>query len=226
MTIETWSSAPEAILLRARGLLASRRRVLVGISGPVGSGKTTLAAKISECIISTDSYLPDYDLVPYLERDDPAHCDLSRLGDDLALLRTGVDAKIPVWSFKSHRREGERVVRPSSIMVCEGIHALHETVREHLDLSIYVDAPPEDRWERWAKIERSGERGWGVAAARAYFDQVAEPTFHARASEYRAAAHIIVLNPLNEVAESGGSTFTSRSNGGQERACPNRPPRS
>jgi hypothetical protein len=59
---------------------------------------------------------------------------------------------------------------------------------------VYVDAPAGERWRRWEHLERSGQRGWGVEVARRFFETVAEPTFHARAAEYRASADVIVSN--------------------------------
>ena len=50
------------------------------------------------------------------------------------------------------------------------------------------------RWSRWETLELTGQRGWGVDKARAYFDQVAEPTFAAAEDQYRACADIVVIN--------------------------------
>jgi uridine kinase len=190
-----WSAAHGVIA----SLLGAARPVLIGITGPVGSGKTTLAARLaaaeSSAIISTDSYLPDYAAIPELERDLPERADLPLLASHLAALRGGAAADIPVWSFHSHRRDGSRRINPASLIIVEGIHALHGAVAASLDLRIYVDAPREVRWGRWERIELAGERGMGPAKARHHFDTIAEPTFARYAGEYQAAAHVIVLNP-------------------------------
>jgi uridine kinase len=187
-----WSEAPREVLIAAARL--ARPVVAIGITGPVGAGKSTLAGMLSSCIVRTDDYLPDYELIPYAERDQPRHADLARLASDLAALRAGRTVRAPVWSFHTHRREGERAVEPAAIVVCEGIHALEAAPAAHLDIRIFVDAPAPVRWGRWEDLERRGVRGWGVDAAREYFDHVAEPTFAASQARYRDAAHMIVTN--------------------------------
>ena len=201
----------------ARLLAAAQRSTgglgIIGITGPVGAGKSTLARAVSVCVLSTDDYLPDYDLVAYDQRDNPAHMDTDLLLENLAALRAGRSARVPVWSFQSHRREGYREVTPpvtlpealsgaqpaaqsisAAAIVCEGIHALYSPIAAVLDVSVYVDAPSTVRWARWEHLERTGVRGWGVERARVFFDQVAEPAFAARAQAYRAAAHFVVIN--------------------------------
>jgi hypothetical protein len=194
--VAAWDQAAQVIAelagsARGSGGVAG---AVVGITGPVGAGKSTLAARLSGSVLSTDDYLPDYERVPYDERDDPRHVDWGLLIEHLAELRAGRGASVPVWSFQSHRREGARVVEPAGLIVLEGIHALHERVRAALDVRVYVEAPAGVRWSRWEHLEATGQRGWGVEVARAFFDGVAEPTFAARADAYRAAAHVVVRN--------------------------------
>ncbi len=188
----TWDEAPRRLHEAAAAL--GRGVVVVGVTGPVGSGKSSLAARLSACIVRTDDYLPDYEGVAYLERDRAEHADLARLAADLQGLRAGRSVTGPVWSFHSHRRESERVIEPARVVVCEGIHALEPVVLAHVDVRVFVDAPAGERWERWEKLEKSGQRGWGVEAAREYFEKVAEPTFGTAAERRRAAAHFVVLN--------------------------------
>lgn len=173
--------------------------VVVGITGPVGSGKSTLASRLAgpenAAVVATDHYLPDYEPLPEHERDEPRHADLALLAEHLEQLRAGRTVQRPVWCFLEHRRKGSEPVAAAPLVVCEGIFALREEIRDVLDVAVYVDAPPEIRWGRWERIEASGERGWGVERARRYFAGVAEPTFFRYAQEYRRAADIVVLNP-------------------------------
>ena len=179
------------LLARASELSAP---VVIGITGRVGAGKSTLAASLTPCVLSTDDYLPDYDTVPEAQRDDPRHADFATLVANITLLRAGRPARVPVWSFHTHRREGETLREPAAIIVVEGIHALHASLRATLQMRVFVEASPATRWNRWEALERSGVRGWGVAKAREFFHAVAEPTFARWEDEYRAAAHVIVAN--------------------------------
>ncbi len=187
------SDAPAAI----RQLVSRSGRIptVIGVTGPVGSGKSTLASQLSSCVVPTDAYLPDYHTLPENERDLPEHADLNLLAAHIEQLRTRGSTRIPVWSFHTHRRESWRdVVRTDAPIVVEGIHAFEDRVLPHLDIAVFVEADPKTRWARWAAIESSGERGWGVEKAKAYFDTVAEPTFAARAHTYRARATVFVVN--------------------------------
>lgn len=191
-----WPTAHEhiAAAIKQRRAGEPDRVVVVGITGRVGSGKSTLAARLTSCIVATDNYLPDYDAIPYHERDQPHHADVQRLARDLATLRQGQEIQVPVWSYQTHRREGFVALAPAGIVACEGIHALHGPVAALVDLRVFVEAPREVRWSRWEMLERTGQRGWGVEKARAYFDQVAEPTFALAEEQYRASADIVVVN--------------------------------
>jgi uridine kinase len=190
-TTLSWESAADRILAAAAALPGS---VTIGITGPVGSGKTTLASRLSPCIVSTDHYLPNYEKVSYEERDLPHTSDLEGLARDLQTLKAGRAVDIPIWSFQTHRREGSRRVEPSPVIVCEGIHSLNEQIAPYLDLRIFIEAPTAIRWSRWESLERTGQRGWGVEVAREFFHTVAEPTFALFASSYREVAHYIVTN--------------------------------
>ena len=200
METVSWHEAPARILdlgraaaLRRDGA-ARRLPLVVGINGPMASGKSTLAALLGGLVVSTDRYLPDYDGLPEQAWDLPGSSDLARLAADLSLLRAGAPARIPTWSFRSHSRTGEELVRPDSLVVVEGLHALHGRVRPLLDLSVAVDAPRAVRWARCVERERRGERGWPIEQVQRFFAEVAEPTFDAHGRRDGLHAHVRVLH--------------------------------
>lgn len=185
----------------AEHLRAIKRPAVVGITGPQGSGKTTLANRLANAIgatdaivLSTDRYLPDYSIIPDAEVDEPRHAALDELAAHLAQLRAGEVTHLPIWSFHSHKREGTEPIHPAPVVIVEGIFALHERVVPALDLAVYVEAPASVRWERVEARELTGERGFGVERSRIHFNDVADPTFSRHADSYRAAAHIVVQN--------------------------------
>ena len=193
-TVLAFADAAATLLEQAELRLNDAERVVLAIAGPVGAGKTLLAGQLSSCVVSTDAFLPDYDKVDVSQRDLPEHADLEGLCRVLLKLMGGQAAQVPVWSFKTHRREGYEAIEPARIIVCEGIHALHETVRGQAAISIYVESPSQIRWRRWEHLELTGQRGWGVEKAREYFENVAEPTYARFSKEYRSHAAFIVKN--------------------------------
>lgn len=190
----SWSDAPQRLADAVRARAGDRAVTLVGITGPVGAGKSTLARALAGTVIATDDYLPDYAEVPFLERDDPRRADLPLLAEHLRALREGRSAEVPVWSFFTHRRESSRIVMPAPLIVVEGIHALDPMVRSGLDLAVFVEASREARWSRLEARERAGERGWTVDHLREHFEAVAEPSFARFEAVYRAGADVIVHN--------------------------------
>lgn len=188
-------AAAEAIRAAAR---ARGERSVVAVTGPVAAGKSTLARALvgamGGCIVSTDNYLPDYERTPEHLRDLPESSDLARLARDLAELRQGRATRIPQWSFEVHARVGELLVEPAELIVVEGLHALHELPRAHVDIGVFVEAPREARWARAVARERAGERPWPIEYLEHFFGNVAEPTFGLNAERYRAASHFVVVN--------------------------------
>lgn len=199
--VVAWADAPGAIAPLLAPALAERGRAVVGITGAVGSGKSRLAERLAGelrhpgVVVTTDSYLPDYEVVAFEERDLPERAHLDELAAHLAALRAGRPADVPVWSFDVHRRTGSSRVEPAPLVICEGLFALHESVRGHLDVTVFVEAPRGHRLERMIAREVAGERGWTTEHATEHFDRVADPTFARHADAYRAAAHVVVDNP-------------------------------
>jgi uridine kinase len=187
----TFADATEAILevVRARG-----QRTVIGVTGAVAAGKSTLARTLSDCVVSTDNYLPDYHTTAEHLRDLPESSDLERLARDIAALRSGCGTNIPLWTFAEHRRIGEQRVETADVVVVEGLHALHALPRQHIDIAVFVDAPQPTRWQRAVAREQAGDRPWPIEYLDKFFHTVAEPTFALHAEGYRRAAHFVVIN--------------------------------
>jgi uridine kinase len=187
----TFADATEAILkvVRARG-----QRTVIGVTGAVAAGKSTLARTLSECVVSTDNYLPNYHTTAEHLRDLPESSDLERLARDIAALRSGCGTNIPLWTFAEHRRIGEQRVETADVVVVEGLHALHALPRQHIDIAVFVEAPQTTRWQRAVAREQAGDRPWPIEYLDKFFHTVAEPTFALHADGYRRVAHFVVIN--------------------------------
>jgi len=190
MTVN-FEDAAQVILAAAQ---VRGERTVIGVTGPVAAGKSLLARRLSECVVSTDNYLPDYPTTAEHLRDLPEHSDLERLAQDLAMLRSGHGTTIPHWTFQEHRRIGEQRVETANVVVVEGLHALHALPRKHIDIAVFVEAPQETRWLRAVAREQAGDRPWPIDYLEKFFHTVSEPTFALYADAYRSGAHVVVIN--------------------------------
>ncbi|SCU93025.1 LAFA_0F14290g1_1 [Lachancea sp. 'fantastica'] len=129
---------------------------IIGIGGTSGSGKTSVAAKITSSIntpwtvlISLDNfYKPlspeQHELAVQNEFDfdKPDAIDLDLAYECIKSLKEGKKTSIPVYSFNNHNRVPGKTISiyGSSVVVVEGIYALYNSrLLELMDLKIYVD---------------------------------------------------------------------------------------
>ena len=130
-----------------------------GIAGGSGSGKTTVIKKIiealaDECvaIIPQDSYYKDQSHIPLEERrktnfDHPDAFDWSLLSYHLQELKQGRSIDQPQYSYVINTRLKETIkVIPQNVIIVEGIMALYDkSIRDQMDLKIFVDTPADER---------------------------------------------------------------------------------
>jgi len=151
---------------------AHRDRVLIGIAGGTGSGKTTVAEAIDRelpgnhiALLSQDMYYLDQGRLPFEERvrinyDHPDAFDWPLLLSHLDALRSGNAIERPVYDFATHARRSDTVtVRPARVIVLEGIMALVDArVRALMDIKIFVDTDADVRFIR-RLLRDTKERG-------------------------------------------------------------------
>jgi uridine kinase len=151
---------------------AHRRPFLIGVAGGTCSGKTTVSERLAELageehvsLIKLDSYYVSRSDQPIEERaranyDHPDAFDWQLLNDHLAALAAGAPVPVPIYDYPNHDRSGEvRMVRPSRIVVIEGILVLYEPqLRDRFDLKVYIDTDADLRLIR--RLRRDvAERG-------------------------------------------------------------------
>ena len=131
---------------------ASEKLILVGVAGPTGAGKTTLASKLSSMIEGTSVIsMRDYFRPSkagrrgqksrlYCDRaSDPASFDIPLLVEHLRRLQRGESVDAPCYDFLSREWGHLRISPPASqILVVEGVCALEDALRALYDLSIFV----------------------------------------------------------------------------------------
>jgi uridine kinase len=147
-------------------------RLVIGLAGGTGSGKTTVAEAIVHALdgervafLEHDAYYRDLRPLPFEERaaqnfDHPDAFETELMIDHLRKLRAGEAVDKPIYDYALHLRT-EQIVRvhPAPVIVVEGILVLAEPdLRDLMDLKIFVDTDADLRFVR--RINRDmKERG-------------------------------------------------------------------
>lgn len=135
---------------------------MIGIAGGTGSGKSTVARRVTEALshasvafIDMDAYYRDFSHLPIEERrrinwDHPEQFDLELFIEQMARLQDGVAIEKPVYDFVTHTRSSQTAtVPPADVIVVDGILLfVEERVRELLDVKVFVDADSDIRLAR------------------------------------------------------------------------------
>ena len=179
--------------------------LIIGIAGGSGSGKTTVARKITEkihdhvVVVSQDSNYKDQSHLPLEERqalnfDHPNAIDWDLLVQNVRALKEGKDVEQPVYSYITCSRSTTETVHisPAPIIIVEGILILNcpELVNE-LDIKVFVDADDDDRLMR--VIARDiRERGKDVEWVMDRYTKTVKPMYLQFIEPSKRVADIIV----------------------------------
>ncbi|MEW5853380.1 MAG: uridine kinase [Myxococcota bacterium] len=190
------------------------RRLLVGIAGGTGSGKTTVARKImahlpegSAVVVDLDSYYLDQSDLPLAERkafnfDHPDAFDWALIQKHITDLLDGRAVHKPVYSFVESVRTRETTrVDPLPIIIVEGIMALHDGwLREHMSAKIFVDNDADVRLAR--RLSRDvHERGRSVDQVLEQYFRSVRPMHLGYVWPSRRHADVVIPNEgVNDVA--------------------------
>lgn len=162
--------------------------LIIGVAGGTGSGKTTVAQKLSSAlppnacaIIDHDAYYRDRSALNDAERalvnyDHPDALESELLAQHLRDLRERRAANVPIYDFVTHTRRSEtRTVQPCRVIIVEGIMTLAEpAVRACLDIKIYVDTDADIRLMR--RIHRDmQDRGRSFESIREQYAKTVRP---------------------------------------------------
>lgn len=133
--------------------------IVIGVTGGTGSGKTTVARAIRDAIsrddiavIEQDSYYRAQPNLSWEEKlmvdyDHPFAFDNELLVYHLKELVAGRSIQKPIYDFSVYdRTERTITVEPKPIILVEGIMVLEDkTLREMMDIRIFVDTDPDVR---------------------------------------------------------------------------------
>jgi uridine kinase len=151
------------------------KRILIGIAGGSGSGKTLVARTIVRdlgssrvAIVDQDSYYRDLDDIPLADRDlrnfdHPDAFDNDLLKQHIKHLLDGKTVQQPIYDYTRHARLKEtRAVGDHAVIVLEGILIfVDEDLRDLMDIKVFIDADADIRLMR--RIERDvKERGRAI----------------------------------------------------------------
>lgn len=179
-------------------------RVIIGICGGTGSGKTTLAEKIynefNSCttLIGMDSYYKSDESIPLEERakcnyDHPDAFETELLIKHLKELKKGNAVDVPQYDYRNHLRKKEVThVESKQIIIIEGILLL-ENIKlcNMLDIKIYVDTDADVRILR--RIMRDvKERGRSLDSVVEQYKTTVKPMHEQFVEPYKRRADIIV----------------------------------
>ena len=139
--------------------METNKKLIIGIAGGTGSGKSTMARNVIEGlpadmieIIDHDSYYRDRADLTFTERcnlnfDHPSSLETELLVQHLKELRNGNAIELPIYDFKTHSRKTEtRTIASKPIIIVEGILVfVEEILRKQFDLCIFVDTDADIR---------------------------------------------------------------------------------
>jgi uridine kinase len=152
-------------------------RLVIGVGGGTGSGKTTVVRRIMDTlgpervsVLEHDRYYRKHPLLSFDERaalnfDHPQALETPLLVEHVRALRGGAPVQAPVYDFASHERLGRTdTISPRPALIVEGILVLtNAALRSLMDVKVFVDTDDDIRFIR--RLQRDvTERGRTVSS--------------------------------------------------------------
>ena len=164
------------------------RRILIGIAGGSGSGKTLVARNIVRelgsdrvVVIDQDSYYKNLEDIPARDRDvrnfdHPDAFDNELLKRHIRDLLAGREIEQPIYDYMEHRRLHEsRRIGDHLVIVLEGILIFVDPeLRDLMDIKLFVDADADVRFIRRLRRDLV-ERGRSVDSIVRQYEESVRP---------------------------------------------------
>lgn len=180
------------------------KRIVLGIAGGTGSGKTTLAKGIKKALgddavlLCQDYYYNKNTEMPFEERclqnyDHPESIETDLLIHHINELKNGRPVLRPVYSFVTHTRLEETIeVNPAKVIIIEGILLFENPeLRSVMDIKVYVDTDSDIRLSR--RIKRDvNERGRSLNSVLDQYINTVKPMHEQFVEPNRKYADVII----------------------------------
>lgn len=180
------------------------QRIVLGIAGGTGSGKTTLAKGIKNALgndailLCHDYYYNKNTDMAYEERcvlnyDHPESLETDLLIRHVRELRRGCAVERPVYSFVTHTRLEETIeVKPAKVIIIEGVLLFENPeLRSIMDIKVYVDTDSDIRLTR--RIKRDvNERGRSLDSVLEQYVSTVKPMHEQFVEPSRKYADVII----------------------------------
>lgn len=144
--------SPEELASAIADRLARQPAVLVALDGRCGSGKTMLAAQLTErfpqsiTVHTDDFYLPPSRRVTGWEKIPCANMDIQRLRDEVvAPARAGQAFSYQAYSCREGAYLPPHLLGPAPLVIVEGSYSHHPSLAPYYDIRIFVTCSPMSR---------------------------------------------------------------------------------
>ncbi|WP_072153062.1 uridine kinase [Weissella viridescens] len=185
--------------------MKNSKPVIIGVTGGLGSGKTTVSEEIfnrlageSMVMLPQDAYYNDQSDMDMEARkavnyDHPDAFDTALLIKQLKQLIGGETIERPTYNYAEYNRSPETItIAPADIIIVEGILLFNNPeLRDLLDIKIYVDTDDDIRFIR--RMQRDvNERGRTIESVVNQYLATAKPMYHQFIEPTKRYADIIL----------------------------------
>jgi uridine kinase len=198
--------------------------LFIGIAGGSGSGKSTIVhyvrkhyGKYNVAYLPMDAYYRDNSHISQEERqninfDHPDAIDFDLMQQQLDELEMGAQINRPTYSFLTHTRQDKTIrVHPSELIIVEGLFTLsNETIREFMDMKIFVEVEMTDRLDRIIARDTK-ERGRDDRAIKKRFLETVQPMHEEFVQPSKEFAELVVDGSDTKIAADKIIDYVKRS---------------
>ena len=191
------------------------QRVIIGIVGDSGAGKTTLAAGLAEvlgrertvniCIDDYHRYSREQRAETGITPHDPACNYMDILEQHVALLRDGQPILKPVYNHNGGTLEAPEYVEPKEFIILEGLLGYATpALRDAYDVKFYLE-PQEQLRVRW-KFQRDTTQGaYSVEQVMAFLERLKRDSAEHVIPQRQYADMVVSFYPPEDSPEESGA---------------------